>query len=332
MPLFQQVGGSLTTAAALTLLAWSVRFLRKKYNRGGIPYLTEQSQRSQGRFFCTLSPAALRMLVETDPIPHLLIDVRTAEAIKDSPLPRELNLTALQIALDEIEAVLAGGSSSWPARLREKAAPPSRDYLLVFVGEGEEQPRAAAAAASSKGFNRTAILEGGLEAFSSSVLSQANLEYINRDAVAYLLGLLEEGAREPKALVIDLRRHDERSMYGKIPGTVHVPTDEIPSALRMSSRQWRDTYHCDKPAQGDPVVMQCRTNRRASWAAQIAQDAGFKKCFVYKQGVYGWKLSPAVKSYRSYEKWDPPPEPEPFQVEQADSHEARAELSRLGLL
>lgn len=33
------------------------------------------------------------------------------------------------------------------------------------------------------------------------------------------------------------------------------------------------------------------------------------------QGVYGWKLSPAVKSYRSYEKWDQPPEPEPFQVD-----------------
>lgn len=64
---------------------------------------------------------------------------------------------------------------------------------------------------------------------------------------------------------------------------MHVPTDEIPSALRMSSRQWRDSYHCDKPAQGDPVVMQCRTNRRASWAAQIAQDAGFKKCLVYRQ-------------------------------------------------
>ena len=63
MPLFQQVGGSLTTAAALTLLAWSVRFLRKKYARGGFPYLTEQSQKRQGRFFCTLSPAALRMLV-----------------------------------------------------------------------------------------------------------------------------------------------------------------------------------------------------------------------------------------------------------------------------
>ena len=32
------------------------------------------------------------------------------------------------------------------------------------------------------------------------------------------------------------------------------------------------------------------------------------------QGAYGWKMAPDVKSYRSYEKWDQPPEPEPHQV------------------
>ena len=46
--------------------------------------------------------------VETDPIPHLLIDVRTPDIIKEAPLPRELSLTALQIALDDVEPVLAG--------------------------------------------------------------------------------------------------------------------------------------------------------------------------------------------------------------------------------
>ena len=67
-----------------------------------------------------------------------------------------------------------GGSSTWPSRLREKAAPPTKDYLLVFVGEGEDQARAAAAIASAKGFERTAVLEGGVEAFGSSVLAQVH--------------------------------------------------------------------------------------------------------------------------------------------------------------
>ena len=36
--------------------------------------------------------------------------------------------------------------------------------------------------------------------------------------------------------------------------------------------------------------------------------------YVMLQGAYGWRLSPTVKAYKSYEKWDPPPEPEGFQV------------------
>ena len=66
-------------------------------------------------------------------------------------------------------------------------------------------------------------------------------------------------------------------------GTVHIPTDEIASALSCSSRQWKERYRSDKPSHGEPIVMQCRTNRRAAWAAQIAQDAGLTNCFVYKQ-------------------------------------------------
>ena len=68
-----------------------------------------------------------------------------------------------------------------------------------------------------------------------------------------------------------------------LPGTVHVPTDELPAALTMTSKQWKDTFRCEKPGQADPVIMQCRTNRRAAWAAQLAQDCGLQRCFVYRQ-------------------------------------------------
>lgn len=62
-----------------------------------------------------------------------------------------------------------------------------------------------------------------------------------------------------------------------------MPTDEVASALSCSAKQWKDRYRCDKPSQDDPIIMQCRTNRRAAWAAQIAQDVGLTNCFVYKQ-------------------------------------------------
>lgn len=54
----------------------------------------------------------------------------------------------------------------------------------------------------------------------------------------------------------------------------------------MTSKQWQDQYRYEKPAQNDPLIMQCRTNRRAAWAAQLAQDSGLQNCFVYRQARF----------------------------------------------
>ncbi len=49
------------------------------------------------------------------------------------------------------------------------------------------------------------------------------------------------------------------------------------------------------------------------------------------QGVYGWRVHPTVLSYASYQRGDPPPEPEPFQPESVDPARAKAELAQLGI-
>lgn len=49
------------------------------------------------------------------------------------------------------------------------------------------------------------------------------------------------------------------------------------------------------------------------------------------QGVYGWRVHPTVKAYQSYERGEPPPEPEPFQPEPLDAARAKAELAQLGI-
>lgn len=134
MPSINNIGGSLTSAVILTLLAWGVRVLRATAQRQGTNNQRRGSksdlQSSLGRFFAALSPAALRMLVrhrlacghdsvvaaccvyeplsgqraaqvETDPVPHLVIDVRSAEAAADAPLPPELS-GAVQIPEEEV--------------------------------------------------------------------------------------------------------------------------------------------------------------------------------------------------------------------------------------
>lgn len=53
---------------------------------------------------------------------------------------------------------------------------------------------------------------------------QRELRHVSRDALAGMLGLIgERGTRTEGVRVLDIRRHDERSLYGSIPGAAQTP-------------------------------------------------------------------------------------------------------------
>jgi len=52
-------------------------------------------------------------------------------------------------------------------------------------------------------------------------------------------------------------------------GTVHVPVDQLPAALRQGQAEWEAAYHCAKPSPDAWLVLQSRTGQRAAWAAQV---------------------------------------------------------------
>ena len=64
---------------------------------------------------------------------------------------------------------------------------------------------------------------------------QAEKKFINRDAVAAILGHVDAGCPPQEAIVLDIRRHDERSMYGSIPGVANMPCTRLPSCLALDS-------------------------------------------------------------------------------------------------
>lgn len=344
MPRISNIGGSLTSAVVLTLLAWGVRFLRATAQRG-----KDGSKRSNSaelvatlpRFFASLSPAAIRMLVEIDPIPHVLMVLRSSGDSSDSSasngnlngsptertLPAELACASVHIPDHQVAHVLSGRDGDWPCRV---AGPPLpfKGHLLVLIATGAQPPKTAATAAAAAGYQRVAYLEGGAAAFHQPARNQAqaDLQFINRDALSVLIG-----GSGSSAVVLDLRRHDERTLYGGVASSYHIPVDELPAALELSLTAWQDRYRFPKPGGSSTVVMLCRANRRASWAAQLAHDAGLPHVLVYKQGVYGWRLDPNVRSYQSYDKWEAPPDPEPCQIDTVDMDAARDELDDLGL-
>ena len=66
-------------------------------------------------------------------------------------------------------------------------------------------------------------------------------------------------------------------------GTVHVPAEQLPAALKMAPRDWESAYRLPKPSMDDWLVMQSRTHKRAAWAAQVAQDQGWLRVLVHRE-------------------------------------------------
>lgn len=299
-------------------------------------------------------------------------------------------------------ATVLGSPAAWSESFQGVPFP-TPNFTLVFVGDTEEEEARAAASAASCGFQRSLVLEGGLQQLAAGVAQpQADLRFINRDALSVLLGMAADKAggggpggvvHAPPAMLIDVRRSDERALYGAIKGAMHIPgelgeashvgrfccaphsmlgcclgawrrstalpvlpggrltclgifplaVDQVASALALPPDQFAAQYRFPKPGAEDLVIFSCeppgctpsaalaerrlvqsaplgarashclssrapqptpcpagRTNVRAGWAAQLAQDAGLSRVLVLRQGVYGWRLDPAVKPYRGY--------------------------------
>ena len=120
---------------------------------------------------------------------------------------------------------------------------PDRRQVIVFVsgGRGSSTKAArAAAAVAGFGYSRCLVLRGGINAIMSMPPTAgvrggggAAVREMSRDAVAAIFGASGERLDDAagaglarvrrRAVLIDLRRHDERVLYGSINGSVHLP-------------------------------------------------------------------------------------------------------------
>ncbi|KAK9798941.1 hypothetical protein WJX73_005372 [Symbiochloris irregularis] len=263
MPSITNVGGSLTSAAVLTLLAWGVRFFRATAQRKRLQAEQAASKPPPlGRFFCLLSPVSLYFLVRHRPIPFAIFDVRSSAEAEQQPLPEELT-DVLRIPVPELQEWLQGCTV---ISSRDKHKPRKQD-LLCLVGKDATQMR------------------------------------------------------------------DERTLYGCIPGSVHIPLEQLAHALQSQPDAFEAAYGLPQPLRAYGwLIMTSRRQRRAAWGAQLAHDAGFRQTLVLHQGVCGWRLHPGIQAYEAYSDGEPPPDPEPFRAEALDEAGGMEELVRLGML
>ncbi|KAJ7526026.1 hypothetical protein O6H91_17G078200 [Diphasiastrum complanatum] len=306
--LVHYVGGSLTFLLQIALLAWGVRQLRSVLARRR--QMRSQQLKSNSMLcrpvdfpkFASLSPGAVQKLVELYAAQHLLIDVRCPEAFTKDLLPLD---HVINIPEAELITTLELLDNMWGMRF-PMAKKPNKNDLLVFLSTRGHRAERAALMCADLGYNGCCILSGGIEGLCSLSNDLRHLQptFLNRDAVATILQMAHDNSSKISASglrVIDVRRHDERALYGHIPGSVHLPVEEWPKALAIEELVWKRNYHFLKIGHDDVVILYSRKNKRASWAFQLAKDAGIHRCYVYKQGTFGWRLDPIVLAYDSYD-------------------------------
>jgi len=210
---------------------------------------------------------------------------------------------------------------------------------------------------------RCVYVEGGTEGVlgaSSRLNPQADatphVPSISRDAIIYLYTINQykhaqnerygvkgrdygggggggaRGRQPMETYILDIRRHDELSLYGTIRGARHLPGNHLPHALTLKNDEWRSKYGFNKPGLHDVVIVLCNTGIRSKWVAHLFLDYGYVNVLHDSQGTNSWHLDPNLDVYQTYDLAEGLPDPVPFEVDEISFEKGRADLERMGML
>ncbi|XP_043855788.1 thiosulfate sulfurtransferase/rhodanese-like domain-containing protein 3 [Dromiciops gliroides] len=91
------------------------------------------------------------------------------------------------------------------------------------------------------------------------------------------------------SLLIDVREPWEVLEYGKIPGFLNIPLDEIDQALQMNSEDFKKKYNQDMPSKSDSLVFSCLAGVRSKKALNTALSLGYESARHYPGGWKEWE-------------------------------------------
>lgn len=190
---------------------------------------------------------------------------------------------------------------------------------------------------------------------------------ISSDALAHLMNIRGASGDPKPPVLVDVRRHDERTLFGCISGSVHVPAEDLAVSLQSAHDIFEQIARTPAWVKEDVIVFHSRSTCRAQWAAIVAsqqgalsEDAdgcarkcallihhatllsgayaefaccvGFMNVFVLMGGTNEWNFQPSVLRYAHYEIGDPIPVATSPPVRSVKFDEAAKELLMLGLL
>jgi rhodanese-related sulfurtransferase len=91
------------------------------------------------------------------------------------------------------------------------------------------------------------------------------------------LDIVDLKPRLGSVLLVDVRQPEEYAAPpGHLPGAINVPLAEVPART------------AELAADGKPIVLVCKTDRRSARAAEVLLAAGLRDVAVLRGGTDGW--------------------------------------------
>ena len=92
-------------------------------------------------------------------------------------------------------------------------------------------------------------------------------------------------------VLIDVRSVDEVQRMGKIPFSINIPVNAVPTVLRddFDKDEFEDTFGAEKPCpQTHRLVFYCMHGVRSATAATLAESLGFQSVASYAGSWAEW--------------------------------------------
>ena len=219
-------------------------------NRTGAATLTEMKRPP------ALNANQIRNLVgaiETNGLPYLILDVRSAAEFEQGHVPGSINIG------------LGGQFAIWAGTLISMGTP------IIVVAESEEKVDEAVMRLARVGIETVkGYLAGGVAAWESSSAALDHIEPITVDELNELI------QKQPSLQIVDVRRPNEYAV-GHVPRALHAPLSTLERTI--------DSLALDP---SKPTAVICAGGYRSTTASSIFQQHGFTDLLNVTGGTGAW--------------------------------------------
>ncbi|KAH0945919.1 hypothetical protein HN011_002879 [Eciton burchellii] len=99
-----------------------------------------------------------------------------------------------------------------------------------------------------------------------------------------------QAQNDDSILIIDIREQSEIRKTGKLPGSIHIPMNDVCYILQnLSEEDFKKRYGKHKPTKNTRIIFSCQSGRRSATMQEETQKLGYKNVYNYKGGWLDWE-------------------------------------------